>query len=229
MPVPVPVDATLPHTAGAANALRTSLILGILVGPVYLVVGIAQGLLRPGFSFARHPLSLLSNGDFGWIQTVNFAVTGQAVVAAALAVARVAGHPGRPTAWALGAFGAGVALAAVFPADPVDGFPPGTPLGPPTSVSTPGLLHFLVSAVAFTCFGASALLASRMLGRRGERGMSRVSLTCGLVMLLGFFGGFALPSPVVGIWISVATGWGWLSATSRHLLSSVHPTGNGDR
>lgn len=229
MPVPVPANASHPHTAGAADALRAFLMLGILAGPLYLLVGIAQGLLRPGFSFARHPLSLLSNGDFGWIQTVNFAVTGLAVVATALAVARIAGHPGRPTAWALGAFGAGVALAAVFPADPMDGFPPGTPLGPPTSFSTPGLLHFVISAVAFTCFGASALLASRVLARRGERGMSRVSLTCGLVMLLGFFGGFAFPSPVAGIWISVATGWGWLSATSRHLLSPVHPTGNSDR
>ena len=99
---------------------------------------------------------------------------------------------------ALGAFGVGVALAAIFRADPVDGFPVGTPLGPPTGITTMGLLHFVVSALAFTCFGVSALLAARLLARRGERAMSRLSLASGLVMLLGFFGGFALPSPVRG-------------------------------
>ena len=56
-----------------------------------------------------------------------------------------------------------------------------------------------------------------MLARRGERAVSRLSLASGLVMLLGFFGGFAFPSPVVGIWISVVTGWAWLAVLSRHL------------
>jgi hypothetical protein len=44
-------------------------------------------------------------------------------------------------------------------------------------------------------------------------------------MLLGFFGGFALPSPVLGIWISVVTGWAWLAVLSRHLYR-VSPNTN---
>lgn len=204
------------HTRGAAIT-RCLLGCGVIVGPFYLLVGVSQGLLRPGFSFARHPLSVLANGGYGWVQTTNFAVSGLMVIAAAIGVARVVGHRARATWWALAAFGVGVALAAIFRADPVDGFPVGTPLGAPTSITTTGLVHFLVSALAFTCFGVSALLAARELARRGERAMSRLSLASGIVMLLGFFGGFALPSPVLGIWISVVMGWAWLTALSRHL------------
>lgn len=212
----------------AAAVTRSLLGYGVLVGPFYLVVGVAQGLLRPGFSFARHPLSVLANGDYGWVQTANFALSGLMVIAAAIGVARVVGRGARATSWALGAFGAGVLLAAIFRADPVDGFPAGTPLGPPTGITTMGLLHFVVSALAFTCFGVSALLAAPMLARRGERAVSRLSLASGLVMLLGFVGGFALPSPVVGIWISVVTGWAWLAVLSRHLYRAS-PSPNCER
>ena len=209
----------------SAAVTRSLLGYGVLVGPLYLVVGVAQGLLRPGFSFARHSLSVLANGDYGWVQTANFALSGLMVITAALGVSRVAGRSARATSWALGLFGLGVALAAVFRADPVDGFPVGTPFEPPTGISTPGLLHFVVSALAFTSFGVSALLAARLLARRGERTMARFSSASGLVMLLGFFGGFALPSPVLGIWVSVVTGWAWLAVLSRHLYR-VSPSTN---
>lgn len=199
---------------------------GIVAGPLHLAVGIAQAVLRPGFSFARHPLSVLANGDLGWIQAANFALSGLMVMAAAAGVSRATGRGGRATAWAVGTYGLAVLLAAVFRADPMDGFPPGTPPGPPTSISTMGLLHFAVGAIAFTSFGVSALLAARMLRRRGEQGIARVSLGCGLVMLVGFFGGFALPSPVAGIWISVVTGWAWLAALSRHLYGVSSRTGD---
>lgn len=211
-----------------AAVTRTLLGYGVLVGPFYLAVGVAQGLLRPGFSFARHPLSVLANGDYGWVQTANFALSGLMVIAAAVGLARVVGRGARATSWALGAFGVGVTLAALFRADPMDGFPAGTPLGPPTGVTTMGLLHFVVSALAFISFGVSALVAARLLGRRGEHAIARFSLASGLVMLLGFFGGFALPSPVAGIWISVVTGWTWLAILSRHFYR-VSPSPNCER
>lgn len=202
-----------------AAVTRSLLGYGVLVGPFYLVLGVLQGLFKPGFSFARHPLSVLANGDYGWLQTANFALSGLMVIAAAIGIARVVGRAGRATTWVLGAYGVCVALAAIFRADPVDGFPVGTPLGMPTSISTMGILHFAVGALGFTCFGVSALFAWRMLARRGDdaRTMSRLSLVSGLVILVGFFGGFALPSPVVGIWISVVVGWAWLAVLSLHM------------
>ena len=38
---------------------------GAIAGPFYLTLGVGQGLLRAGFSFERHPLSVLANGSSG--------------------------------------------------------------------------------------------------------------------------------------------------------------------
>lgn len=213
-PAPVPT-ADVPTFNRAAAVTRSLLGYGVLVGPFYLLVGILQGLLRPGFSFARHPLSVLANGEYGWVQTANFALTGLMVIAAAIGIARVVGRAGRATCGFLLVYGVCVALAAIFRADPVDGFPVGTPLGMPTTISTMGILHFVLGALGFTCLGVSALLAARMLSRRGESLISRFSLASGLVVLLGFYGGIALG--VLGIWIAVVVGWAWLAMLSLHL------------
>ncbi|MGO4691217.1 DUF998 domain-containing protein [Glaciibacter sp. 2TAF33] len=41
-------------------------------GPLCLVVGFAQAFLRPGFDAAHNDLSVLANGDPGWIQVAKF-------------------------------------------------------------------------------------------------------------------------------------------------------------
>ena len=213
---PAPVATTeTPAFNRAAAVTRSLLGYGVLVGPFYLLVGIMQGLLRPGFSFARHPLSVLANGDYGWVQTANFALTGLMVIAAAVGIARVVGRVGRATTWVLYVYGVCVALAAIFHADPMDGFPVGTPVGMPTAITTMGMLHFALGALGITCLGVSALLAARMLSRRGASLMSRLSLMSGLVVLLGFYGGIAVG--ILGIWIAVVVGWAWLAMFALYL------------
>ena len=120
---------------------------GILAGPLYLAVGLIQAFLRDGFDLARHPLSVLANGPGGWIQTANFVLTGLMVLAAAAGFGRVLGPKSRTVTWSLGGFGVALIVAAMFPADPVDGFPPGTPEGFPTSISSTGLVHFVAGAL----------------------------------------------------------------------------------
>lgn len=210
-----------------AASTRRLLRLGMVAGPFYLAVGLIQALVREGFDLARHPLSLLANGPGGWVQTANFVLTGLMVLAAAVGFRRVLGPGSRLPFWFLGAFGAGMILAAVFPADPVDGFPPGTPAGFPTSISTPGMLHFVAGALGFTCLAISCLLAARALSRRGEKGLARFSLFSGLAVLLGFFGGPFLPSVsmvTLGIWFSVVVGWVWLAVLSAHLSRATEPS-----
>jgi len=203
-------SATPAHLNEGAGQSRALLTCGVVAGPLYLVVGVIQGLARDGFDFARHPLSVLANGPGGWVQTANFIVTGLMVIAAAAGLARVL--QSRATSWLLYAFGASMIVAAVFRADPIDGFPPGTPEGMPTSISTRGMIHFIAGALGFTCLGVSCLVAARALSRQSARSLSRLSLASGIVVLLGFFGGPALSSnPVIGIWVSVVVGWAWLA------------------
>src|SRR5690606_41255032 len=87
-------DASLGKRARAATSseeqelTRKLLNCGIVAGPIYLALGIGQGVRREGFDFSRHALSLLANGSGRRIQTAEFGVTGRLVVAAAPGRAR---------------------------------------------------------------------------------------------------------------------------------------------
>ncbi|MCC7123819.1 MAG: DUF998 domain-containing protein [Acidobacteria bacterium] len=211
-------DSTLPLDRPPARSL---LRWGLVAGPFFLTLGLAQAFVRDGFDLGRHPLSVLANGPGGWVQTVNFALTGVMVMAAAVGFKRALGSSARATTWCLGVYGLSVFLAAVFPADPVDGFPPGTPEGPPTSISTIGLLHFIVGALGFLSLAISALTATRPMMRRGLGWLGWFSLFTGLSVVVGFFGGIALPIGVAGIWFAVVIGWVWLAAMSYSLSQTV--------
>ena len=66
----------LPGAGGQYSLTRTLLACGVVAGPLYIVVGVIQMLIRPGFDIRRHELSLMSNGDLGWIQISNLVLTG---------------------------------------------------------------------------------------------------------------------------------------------------------
>lgn len=204
-----------------ATATNRLLGLGVLAGPLYLVVGIAQALLREGFVFARHPLSVLANGPGGWVQTANFIVTGVMVIAVAIGFRRALAPRSLAVSLFLGAFGASMLVAAAFRADPMDGFPVGTPNGPPTTISTSGLVHFAAGGLGFVSLAVSCLVAAWVMSRRNVPSLARLSLLAGIIILLGFFG-MAIPhsSPVLGIWIAVVVGWAWLAVMSRHLIGT---------
>jgi hypothetical protein len=117
----------------------------------------------------------------------------------------------------LGGFGVSMIVAAVFPADPVDGFPPGTPEGFPTSISTTGLVHFIVGALGFTFLAISCFFAAWAMVRRKIVPLALLSLLSGLAVVLGFFGGMVLPVGILGIWFAVVVGWAWLAVMSLRL------------
>lgn len=198
-----------------AAVTRSLLGYGVIAGPFYLVVGLTQAVVRDGFDLTRHPLSVLANGPGGWVQTGNFVLTGLMVVAAAAGFARVLGA--RAPSWFLGAFGASMLAAAIFRADPGDGFPVGTPEGFPTSVSTFGLLHFMAGGSGFLSWAISGVLTGRALSRRAQPALARYSMLSGVLVAVAFFGGMALPAGIVGIWVSVVAGWAWLTIVSLHL------------
>jgi hypothetical protein len=198
----------------AMSGTRRALLLGgVVAGPFYLALGLIQAFTREGFDLARHPLSVLANGAGGWVQTANFVLTGLMVIAAAAGFWRMPAPRLRAAAVFLALFGASMLAGAVFTADPVDGFPPGAPLGFPTSISAFGLAHFAAGALGFVCLAMSALLAGAVLRRR-VGWLAALSAFSGLAVLAGFFGGFFLPSPVAGIWFAVVVGWAWLGVTS---------------
>lgn len=201
-----------------AAVTRSLLGYGVLVGPFYLAVALIQAFLRDGFDLMRHALSLLANGPGGWVQTANFVLSGLMVLAAAVGFKRVLGPKSRAASWFLGAFGASMIVAAVFPADPVDGFPVGTPEGFPTSISTTGLVHFAAGTLGFTSLAISCFFAALAMSRWNAPSLARLSFLSGLAVVLGFFGGFAFSGAgTLGIWFAVLVGWAWLAVMSLYL------------
>jgi hypothetical membrane protein len=215
-----------------AALTRSLLGYGILAGPFYLAVALIQAFVRDGFDLTRHALSILANGRGGWVQTANFVLSGLMVIAAAVGFRRVVGAKSRGLTLFLSAFGASMLVAAVFRADPMDGFPVGTPLGMPTSITTHGLIHFIAGALGFTSLAVSCFFGAAVMRRRGVLSLALVSLLAGLGVAGGFFGGMAFSrGGIAGIWFAVVVGWAWLAAISLHLYRAspnpdCEPRGN---
>jgi hypothetical protein len=120
---------TMMRPGWLAGQTRSLLRCGIWAGPVFAATFLAEGAARDGYRPLRHPVSSLALGPGGWIQTVNFAVTGAACLAGAagLALARDCLEDSSSGPVMVAAAGAGLLGAAVFRTDPVGGYPPGTP------------------------------------------------------------------------------------------------------
>ena len=213
----------------AAARTRSLLRYGMIVGVFYLAVGLIQAFVRDGFDLSRHALSHLANGPGGWVQTANFALSGLMVMAAAVGFARALRPGGRAASWLLGVFGVSMIAAAAFPADPVDGFPVGTPEGMPTTISTTGLVHFMAGGFGFLALAASCVATAFAMRRGGAAaGTVWLSLLAGLAVLGGFVGPMVipgLPGGVAGIWFAVVVGWVWLALMSARLSRTAHAAG----
>jgi hypothetical protein len=203
------------------NITRSLLGYGVLAGPVYVAVSLAQAFTRDGFDLARHEWSLLANGDLGWIQITNFVVTALMVFAFAVGLRRVL-RPGFGATWAprlVAGYGAGLVAAAAFRADPAMGFPAGTPDGPGI-VSWHGMLHLAAAGVGFLCLVAACVTLARRFARAGRRGWAAYSAAAGALFLAGFgavaTGGGASWANLTFV-AAILIMWTWVSATSVHL------------
>jgi len=207
------------------KATRALLACGVVAGPIYLVVGLAQAFTRPGFDITRHALSLLSNGDLGWIQITNFLVTGLLVIAGAVGMRRAL-RSGRSRTWGpllVGVYGLGLIGAGIFRADPALGFPPGTPADA-NAVSGNGLLHFITGGVGFLALIAACFVFARRFATLHQRGWAVYSMITGVVFFAGFFGiasGSGQSWTILGFWIGVVLAWAWISVLSARLRTEL--------
>lgn len=193
---------------------RRLLVAGVSGGPLFYGLVVAQLFWRPGFNVVRHPLSLLSLGDGGWVQRAAFVIAGLLVIAGAAGLRRpLLARFGRAWGAALiGIFGAGTSLAGVFPPDAAFGFPPGTPAGAPATMTTHSMLHGICFDSAFLC----VIIATFIFGaayRRVGRGFATVSFCCGIALPVLIVAGMAAPA-VMGAFFFVAgaIAFGWTSA-----------------
>jgi hypothetical protein len=197
---------------------------GILAGPTYILVSAVEILTREGFDITRHPWSVLSNGELGWIHIVNFLVTGLLTALGAVGLRQsLKGEKGGT--WGpilLAVYGLCLVVAGIFKADPVDGFPPGTPLGPPTTISTSGMLHALFGLIGFLALVSACIVFFRHFRSVRQDNFAWFSLATGVYFLLGFLSiivlsGIGSIGPTIALLAftaAVILSWVWYSLLS---------------
>ena len=216
--------AGAPSGSSAAITKRTRALLacGVVAGPLFLAVALLQALTRDGFDLGRHPLSLLSLGELGWIQIANFVVAGLLSVAFAVGLRRVL-HPGRGGTWGpllVGAYGVGLIGGGVFVADPGAGFPPGAPAGAPEQLSWHGILHDASHLLAFLALTAACFVLARRFAALGQRGWATYCVATG-VALLGLMAWPDRDTVLVQLAVAIVLGWVWLSVLAARLLRGL--------
>lgn len=203
----------------------TALACGAAAGPVFAVVALAQAFTREGFGLRHDTLSLLSNGDLGWIQVLNFIVSGVLYVIGAVGM-RQALRPGRASTWGprlIGAFGVGMVGAGVFRPDPAFGFPPGTPAGRAVTTSWHGGLHYTIASLAFVGLVAAFFVLARRLSADGQPGWAIASRVVAALLLVATaaISVAADKSPANVFFVATAlVSFVWASVLAAHLRTS---------
>jgi Protein of unknown function (DUF998) len=222
----------IPYTSDIKT--RLLLICGALAGPIFTIIWLITGLNRANYDPMRHPISSLAIGEFGWTQVANFLITGILTLAFAFGLREALQSRGG-SKWAviwIAALGIGLIGAGLFVADPMNGYPPGTPLllMQPTVI---GRLHRLFSALVFFGLPGAGFTLARLFVRNGERTSAnyfRWSAIAFLVMFVLTSVGFAqvgtLPN-YAGLLqrITLLIGLTWMTFLSIYLLKppSISP------
>ncbi|MFU8870418.1 DUF998 domain-containing protein [Micromonospora sp. SL4-19] len=216
-------STTLPQ-AGTTRGVPTATLLGAgaATGPLFLGLSFAQVLTRDGFDLSRQPLSLLSLGEYGWIQIANFVLSGLLALAGAAGLRRaLRGGPAGTWGPALVAvLGVGLIVAGVLRADPSMGWPAGAPEGAPETMSWHSVGHGVGAMLSFGALTVACLVFARRFQRLGAGGWALFSLLCALafvvVMAWPDEDSMSVRMAVGSIFI-----FGWLTAVSARIRADL--------
>jgi hypothetical membrane protein len=199
------------------TATRAMLACGLVAGPLFVAIAIVQMLTRDGFDLRRHPISLLSVGEHGWIQVTNFIVAGVLSILFSIGVARVL-TGGRGSRWAprfITLFGVGMVIGGMFSADPALGFPAGAPEGYPEHITTHGMIHAFAPPLSFLSLIAACLVIARRFAVEGlprAALLTRITAAACFVLSVPIGAGFS-----IRLFVAVALGFAWVAAYAVYL------------
>ena len=220
------ISAERPSDDSSTRATRALLACGAIAAPLFAAVAVIEMFTRQGFDLRRHDLSLLSNGDLGWIQIANFVVAGLLVVAGAVGIKRAipSGRASTWGPWLLGIYGLGWIGAGLFVADPMNGFPPGTPDGFPTNASWHSWMHLASGSVGFLALIAACVVFARRFASTGRRGWMAYSIVTAILVLaavVGISSGSQQAAVIIAFFMAGILSLVWISALSFRLISET--------
>jgi hypothetical membrane protein len=210
--------ATPTRTDTATRAMLTA---GVIAGPLFVATATLQILTRDGFDLRRHPISLLSVGEHGWINVTNFVLAGVLSIIFSIGLARVL-TDGPASRWGprfCALFGVGLVIGGVFRADPALGFPVGAPEGVPAHLTTHAMIHAIAPPLSFLSLIAACLVIARRFAADGLRRaalLTRIVAAVCLVLSVPVGPGFS-----VRLFVSVALAFAWVAAYAVYLLRGL--------
>ena len=188
------------------------LLCGAIAGPLFILTLLIQDYTRPAFDPRIQLLSLLSLGEWGWVQIVNFVLAGVLNLLYAGGLWRKL-HPGRAGTWGpllIGAYGFGLIAVGIFRTDPSNGFPPGAIA--PAQPSWHGVIHALGALFIFVVLTAALAVFVRLFLTRKERWWAAYCMASIVLILLFFFGGINNPA-LMARFLRLAVLFGWMAAS----------------
>lgn len=211
---------------------RAGIVCGALAGPLFVVAFTVIGARRPAYDWQRHPVSSLAVGHRGWQQRVNFMLAGVLYSYAARDL-----RPRRSAVRLLVATaGIGLMGSGFFVTDPIGGFPPeagdedrsndaSLAETPPTRE---GARHNFCAVPVFAGIPLAGLASAGAAIRNRDYRWAGYSAVSSFVMVVSFvlFGAALGDVPRLagkgGFFqrISIASGFGWLTALFLRALSS---------
>jgi Protein of unknown function (DUF998) len=201
---------------------KTLLASGIIAGPLFIATVIVQELTRAGFDPKKHPLSLLSLGELGWVQITNFVVCGLLALASAFGLRRAL-RGGKAGTWGpilIGIYGIGLIWGGVFVSDPAFGYPVGTPDAAPEQLSWHGTLHAIAPAAASIALFAACFVFARRFLAGSERAWAIYSIVSGVLSFALTFASFAVSDYRV-MFLGGAIVWPWAAIVTAKIRQSV--------
>jgi hypothetical protein len=154
-----------------SKSSRNLLTGAVVATPLFVALWAVQAFTRDGFRATFHPMSLLSLGEWGWVQVLNFVVVGLLMIGGGIGLGRTLGV-GRLARWTgvlVVLMGVGLVIAGLFVTDAGAGFPAGAPAGAPV-MSWHGGVHqvgFVLTQVAFVTVGIVLAVKFARERRRG--------------------------------------------------------------
>lgn len=198
------------------------LLAGVPIFPIFIGVSLLLTVVSPPFSLARHEISLLLVGQFGWLQMANFILTGVLGLAFAIGLWRNL-HGQKAGTWGpilLGVFGIAFLLAGVFHPDPQLGYPVGAPMGVPAPQTSASTIHSLAFSILALAIIAAGFVFARRFIAEGKRSLGIYSLINSLAIItFVMLGGVSMESGNGGIYLfgAAVTISSWVSVIAYQL------------
>jgi hypothetical protein len=195
---------------------------GILVGPLFVGLSLVLALASSGFDITKHEVSLLLVGNLGWLQVVNFMMTGLLGIICAFGLKRAL-KSGKASTWGpilLGVFGVLFIIAAIFHPDGHHGFPASAIVGIPV----PPTAHANVHSMAFSFLALATVANGFVFARRyfaTHRGWAVYSIVNSIAIVTLIAIGSVQTAdgrgglPLLGVAIAISF---WVSAISARTL-----------